>query len=185
METTMRKITFVALVTLLSAAAPFTTICAQTAPADAHHPGATPAASPMMADMMAKMMADHTNMMMLKHTEGYLASLRAELQITDAQSGPWTAYADTVRAIAKKTRAVMPMPPMAGMPPAAGAPATPEMPAMPKNWPDKLAANENALTGQLDALKAIRPSVVALYSVLTPEQKKIADELGAGAKGMM
>jgi len=141
------------------------------------------------------MMAEHANMMMLHHTEGYLALLKTELQITDAQGAPWMAYADAVRSVAKKAREAMPgmtpaagspaKPPMAGMAPAAGSPAKSPMAAMPTTWPDKLAAYEKTLTGQLDALKTMRPAVTALYAVLTPDQRKKADELGAGAKGMM
>ena len=59
------------------------------------------------------------------------------------------------------------------------------MPARATSWPDKLMANEKTLTAQLDGLKTMRPAVVALYAVLTSEQKKKADELGAGTKGMM
>ena len=183
----MRKIAFVVLATVLGTAVPFTIAHAQTAPVDAHHvdaaQGMKPMIDPMMAGMMSKMMADHSNMMMLHHTEGYLAFLKAELQITDAQSAPWAGYADAVRSVAKKAREAMPM--TMKMAPAAGSPATPAMPAMPTSWPDKLAANEKALNGQLDALKSLQPSVAALYAVLTPDQKKKADELGAGAKGMM
>jgi hypothetical protein len=177
----MKKIALVALATLLGMATPFTIVHAQTSPADAHHPEAAqamePMAAPMMAGMMSKMMADHANMMMLQHTEGYLALLKTELRLTDAQGAPWTAYADAVRSVAKKAHETMP-----GMAPAAGSPA---MAAMPTTWPDKLAANEKTLNGQLDALKTMRPAVTALYAVLTPDQRKKADELGAGAKGMM
>lgn len=180
----MKKISLVALSTVLGMATPFTIAHAQTAPADALRPDAAqamkPMAAPMMAGMMSKMMADHANMMMVHHTEGYLALLKTELRITDAQGAPWTAYADAVRSVAKKAHEAMP-----GMAPAAGSPAMPPMAAMPTTWPDKLAANEKTLIGQLDALKTMRPAVTALYVVLTPDQRKKADELGAGAKGMM
>lgn len=179
----MRKIAFVALATVLSLALPLAITRAQTAPPDAHHPdaaqGMKPKMDPMMAGMMTKMMAEHSNMMMLHHTEGYLAFLKAELQITEAQSAPWASYADAVRSVTKKAhddRSAMP---------GRGPSAMHAMAATPAPWPDKLAANVKALTGQLDALKSMQPSVTALYAVLTPDQKKKADELGAGAKGMM
>lgn len=183
----MRKIAFVALATLLSMALPLAITRAQTATPDAHHPdaaqGMKPKMDPMMAGMMPKVMAEHSNMMMLHHTEGYLAFLKAELQITEAQSAPWASYADAVRSVAKKAHDDMSA--MPGRGPAAGSSAMHAMAAMPTTWPDKLAANAKALTAQLDALKSMQPSVTALYAVLTPDQKKKADELGAGAKGMM
>jgi hypothetical protein len=187
----MRKISLVAMAAAgFVIAMPLAITHAQTAPTDAHRPDATqgtkPMMDPMMGGMMSKMMAEHSNMMMFHHTEGYLAFLKAELQITDAQSAPWTAYVDAVRSVAKKAHEAMPaMPGMAAAPGAPAMPAMPMMAAMSASWPDKLAANEKALTAQLDALKTMRPVVAALYAVLAPDQKKKADELGAGAKGMM
>ncbi len=183
----MRKISLVAMAAGFAMMLPLAITHAQTAPQDAHHPGATPGEKPamnsMMDGMMSKMMAGHMNMMMLHHAEGYLAFLKTELQITDAQNAAWTGYADAVRGVAKKAHPAMPA--MPGMTPAPGSPAMPAMPAMSLSWPDRLAANEKDLTAQLDAAKTMRPAVTALYAVLTPDQKKKADALGAGAKGMM
>lgn len=191
----MQKIALVALAAGFGMALPLTITHAQTAPQDVHHPdekqGMKPMMDPMMAGMMSKMMANHSNMMMLHHPEGYLAFLKAELQITDAQSSAWTGYADAVRSVAKKTREATPgMTPMAGMAARPGAAATPgtapmaAMAAMQASWPDKLAASEKALTAQLDALKTMQPAVVALYAVLTPDQRKKADKLTSGSMSM-
>jgi hypothetical protein len=183
----MRNISLVAMAAAgFVMAMPLSITHAQSAPTDAHRPDAAQGTKPIMGGMMSKMMAEHSNMMMFHHTEGYLAFLKAELQITDAQSAPWTAYVDAVRSVAKKAHEAMPaMPGMAAAPGAPAMPAMPMMAAMSASWPDKLAANEKALTAQLDALKTMRPVVAALYAVLAPDQKKKADELGAGAKGMM
>jgi hypothetical protein len=180
----MRNISLVAMAAAgFVMAMPLSITHAQSAPTDAHRPDAAQGTKPIMGGMMSKMMAEHSNMMMFHHTEGYLAFLKAELQITDAQSTPWTAYADAVRGVAKKAHEAMPG--MAAAPVAPAMPAMPMMAVMSASWPDKLAANEKALTEQLDALKSMRPVVTALYAVLTPDQKKKADELGAGAKGML
>ena len=128
---------------------------------------------PMMRSMMKEMMAvpaksdmGDPQTMMVQHTEGYLAFLKTELQITDAQGPAWTAYADIVRNLAQKSREVTP-----------GMTAMPGMIATPATWPDRLATREKALTSQLDALKSMQSAATALYGVLTPEQKKKADEL--------
>lgn len=188
----MRRIVLVALAAGIGMAAPLAITHAQTTPPGSVPPtamqGMQPKMNPMMAGMMSKMMSEHGNMMMLKHTEGYLAFLKTELQITDAQSAAWTGYADAARNVAKKAREAMPaMPAMAAMPTpatASGATAMPPMPAMQVSWPDKLAASEKASTAQLDALKTMRPVVTSLYGVLTPEQKKKADELMPNPAGM-
>ncbi len=177
----MRKIALAVLAVGFGMVVPLTISHAQTTPQS----GTPPNAMQGMQPMMAKMMAQHGSMMMMRdHTEGYLAFLKTEFQITDAQNASWTAFADAARSHAKKAREAMP--PMGGMmampatPGAAPTPAPATMPgmaAMQASWPDKLAAGEKALTAQLDALKTMRPVATALYAVLTPGQKKKADEL--------
>jgi hypothetical protein len=148
-----------------------------------HPPGAAPAPAappmtgmpgdqrgmmPMMHGMMGGMMqGGGLSHMMQHHTEGTLAFLKAELQITTAQEAPWTAFADAARATVKK----MPARPTAR----ADAPAS---------WPERLADREKALTAQLEALKTMQPAVAGLYAALSAEQKKKADALMAGGTGM-
>jgi hypothetical protein len=70
-----------------------------------------PAAGPMgggmgkMMDMMRPMMAGGMGMP-FEHVDGRIAYLKADLKITDAQSAPWNAFADTMRADAASMRAM-------------------------------------------------------------------------------
>lgn len=115
----------------------------------------------MMQGMMGGMMSGGLSPMMLHHTEGTLAFMKAELQITSAQETLWTAFADATRAAVKKMPAPAPLP---------------------AAWPERLEAREKALEAQLDVLKTYRPAATALYAALTPEQKKKADDLGVGGR---
>ena len=122
---------------------------------------------PMMQSMMSQMMAGHgmgsMHALMRDRTEGFLALVKTELQITDAQAAPWNAFADAVRAGAKKLREEGKMAPMAD-----------------STWPDKIAAHEKSLSAHLDMVRSVRAPASALYAVLTAEQKKTADALMAG-----
>lgn len=166
---------------------------AQSRPADdhnAHHPAQTAPAAPSGMDMkgrgatmggadMGRMMAMmHGGMMSggmmggmpLRHVEGRLAFLKAELKITPAQESQWTKFADTVRSSAKSTPAAMPM--MQG---GAQAPTA----------PDLLGRYEKALTSRLETVHALKSAFDPLYAVLSDEQKKAADELLTGPMGIM
>jgi hypothetical protein len=105
--------------------------------------------------------------MFLHHTEGALAFLKAELKILPTQDALWTTFADAVRTALKKVPA--------------HAPARPDPST---TWPDRLAAREKALEAQIDVLRALRPAVATLYAGLTPEQRKMAEELAGGGPGM-
>lgn len=146
----------------------------------AHHPpGAAPAPAttppggkpgmmqgmmPMMQGMMGSMMhSGGLSPMMLHHTEGALAFLKAELQITAVQESLWSAFADAMRAAVKKV------------------PARQEAPAA---WPDRLAAHEKALEAQQEVVRTYRLAATALYAALTSEQKKKADMFGTSGMGM-
>ena len=87
---------------------------------DAHHPAQTvtpaqpappSAAQGMMSGMrmmrmgmmrMMGMMGPGSGMSTIDHIEGRIAFLRAELKITDAQMSAWNAFADALRANARK-----------------------------------------------------------------------------------
>jgi hypothetical protein len=125
-----------------------------------------------MMQMMQERMAqqDTGGMMGSEHMEGRIAFLRAELGITDAQQPQWTAFAAALRAQAgtmKTMRGQM----MQG--------------GMPASWPDRLALEERTLSSRLDAVKAMEAPGRALYTALSAEQQKKADELmGHGMGGM-
>jgi hypothetical protein len=166
---------------------------------EAHHPAAAAPAAPgapgmgmsamggmdqmmggnmeqMMRTMMARMMSGDSmpnmgpmmgpraGMASLQHIEGQIAFYKAELHITDAQTTQWNAFADALRAGAKRLQAVY-----AGMSPGDGLPSV----------PDQLAKRRQWLTAELDTLQTIEPAAHALYDVLSPDQKKTADEMMA------
>ncbi len=136
---------------------------------------------PMMMQMMrARMMAGGMDMggampdmgppmargaMALQHIEGQIAFYKAELHITDAQAAQWDTFADTLRANAKRLQDAYKT--MAQQ--ATGVPSV----------TDQLTRRRQFLTAQLDSLKSTEPAAQALYAVLSPEQKKAADELMA------
>jgi hypothetical protein len=129
---------------------------------------------PMMRSMMSEMMAGSgmgpmagLGGMLVTRTEGALAFLKAELQITDSQEPAWSSFADSVRAAMKKFRD-----------------ATPASDAATGGWLGRLETREKMLTVQVDAVKAVRAAAAPLYAALTPDQKKKADELTMGARSM-
>lgn len=166
---------------------------------DPHHPDQAPGAAatapgtqaqpgmpmPMMMDMMSNMMKmmggggaqmgmgggmDNCAMMGAAHIEGRIAFLRAELVITDAQAKTWDAFADVLRANAKRVKeATMPM--MAN--------------AAPPQMLGQLEQQERMLAAKLEEVKATKAAYAALHESLTPEQRKTADELLKTHMGMM
>ena len=117
----------------------------------------------MMPMMIGQGMADHI--------EGRIAFLKAELKITDAQQPLWDAVADAMRASAQDMAAVMPL--MQSMMQPSG------------TLPEKLAAREKFMTAHLDALRKLKAAVEPLYTALSDDQKKTADQLMLGPTGMM
>ncbi len=125
---------------------------------------------PMMGMMGSRMMQ-----MMEGHSEGWLAFLKTELKITDAESAQWDAFADAVRANAKGMKDMH-----ASMM---------EQQSKSAALPDRLALHEKMLSAHLDAVRRLKSAVKPLYASFTDEQKKTADELmspmGMSPMGMM
>ena len=96
--------------------------------------------------------------------EGKLAFLKSLLGITEAQSGPWNAFADVVRAQAKSLAESQ----QKRMP----ASGQPEL-SLPQ-WVD---LHLETMEEHLAAMKKIKPALDALYQALTPEQRQKADQL--------
>jgi LTXXQ motif family protein len=129
----------------------------------------------MMRSMMRRMMSGegmpdmapmgpHAGIGGLRHIEGQIAFYKAELHITDAQTAQWNAFADTLRAGAKQLQtAYLAMMPGDALP----------------SVTDQLAKRRQLLTAELDSLQSIEPVARTLYDVLSPEQKKLADEMMA------
>jgi hypothetical protein len=104
-----------------------------------------------------------------EHIEGRIAFLRAELKITDAQLPQWNAFADALRANAKRMsgmRNTM-MQNMSQGGTSASAPA-------------RLDRMEKMMTAMLDAVKTTKAALGPLYAALSDDQKKVADELIQG-----
>lgn len=125
------------------------------------------------ASVAAMCAPDMAGMRAADHTEGRIAFLRAELQITEAQTPAWNAFAEALRGnvkeLAKGRASTMEATPTAGQ---------------------RLDSEEQRLAARLDGVRRIKPVFVKLYDSLSAEQKKTADELlapnvGAGTGTMM
>lgn len=115
-----------------------------------------------MMQMMGRMqdaMSGCMHMGALDHVEGRIAFLRAELRITDAQNAAWTVFADAVRAAAQKPG------------------SSPNVGTGPSALSDRIDAQERALTAKLDGVRALKAAFTPLFSKLSDEQKKTAEQL--------
>ena len=94
--------------------------------------------------------------------DGRLAYLKANLNITDAQTEAWNGYADVVRGRVGT---------MQGM-------GRSMVTAMQQGSAiERMEARITGMEAMVDAMKAVKPATETLYAVLTAEQKKIADAL--------
>jgi hypothetical protein len=96
--------------------------------------------------------------------EGKLAFLKSLLGITEAQSGPWNAFAEVVRVQAKSMAESQ----QKRMP----TPGQPEV-----TLPQWVELHLQMMEEHLAAMKKIKPALDALYQALTPEQRQKADQL--------
>ncbi len=108
------------------------------------------------------MHAGHMDAMPWHHIEGRIAFLKAELAIAEPQTAQWEAYAKAMRDGATAMKAAMEKHMASGPPQSA---------------PDRADAAIAAMTARLETMKASAAAGRALYAVLTPAQKKTADEL--------
>jgi len=122
-----------------------------------------------MPMMHGPMMGMGHMMGMAQHVEGRIAFLRAELKITDAQLPRWNAFAEALRANARR------MTEMQGM---MGQGAS-------LSAPERLDRMEKMMTNVLEAMRSTKAALTPLYAVLSDEQKKTADTLLQGPMGMM
>ena len=159
---------------------------------DAHHPAQTvtpvqPAPPSAAQGMMSGMPMMHMGMMRMMgimgpvggmatidRVEGRIAFLRAELKITESQMSAWNAFADALRANAKKLGEVR-----AAMMSRSGSGQ------QPLTLADRLDLQEQWLVARLEGTRAIKPAFVNLFGTFSDEQKKTANELLAPHMGMM
>ncbi len=128
------------------------------------HPGA-------MGSDMGHMMAERGGMgMPFEHVEGRIAYIKAELKVTDAQSAPWDAFADTMRADATAMKSMRDGILGSGMP---------------ATMPDRMAAQRKMMSARLDMMDRSEASTKALYAVLSEDQRKEFDQIMPGPMGMM
>jgi len=113
---------------------------------------------------------------MADHIEGKIAFLKTELKITDAQMPQWDAFADALRANARRISGMQATMMQGGMMDQGNAPLS---------APDRLDRMEKSMTAMLEGLKEMKAALAPLYAVLTEEQKKAADQLIHGPMGMM
>ncbi len=96
-----------------------------------------------------------------RHAE-ILASSEARLKLAEAQKPAWSKFVEAANAAHQSMFEKM-----------CGA----NKPAPARTLPQRLAREETMAQIKLDHLKAIGPSLLALYQTLSPEQQKIADHL--------
>jgi LTXXQ motif family protein len=153
---------------------------------------------------------DHMSRMMsmmhekLAHAGDRVASLKAELKITEAQTPAWNKFADALLAAAKsmeQSMEAMQQEMMQHAAPAAAAEQVakdyPDFGAVKKttggaegakavkDLPAKLEHHEKMLKERLVNLEAIKEALGPLYASFSDDQKKIADGLKIGPMGVM
>jgi hypothetical protein len=125
----------------------------------------------MMRTMGAAGVEGMGGMTTIDRVEGRIAFLRTELKITEAQTGAWDAFAEALRANAKRLGDVR------------GA-MMPQMNSA-QHAPERMGLLEQWLAARLEGTRAIRAAVTALYGVLSDDQKNTANEILAPHMGMV
>jgi hypothetical protein len=148
--------------------------------------------SPMTSQgWMGPMMMDPS-----QHVEGRLAFLKTELKITGAQTQQWNAYADALRANAKRMGEFMnemmstgEMGPGMMMGQGQAMMGNENMTAQGQrpnamSLPDRYDRAEQHMAAHMDMLETMKGPAIQLYGVLSEDQKHTADQL-LGPMGMM
>jgi LTXXQ motif family protein len=127
-----------------------------------------------MMQSMGMMGPGMGGMATMDRIEGRIAFLRAELKITDAQTGAWNTFADALRANAQKLGEVR-----ASM---MAKPGDPQPPA--STTADRLDLQEKWLLARLEGTRAMKAGFIKLDEVLSDDQKRTANDLLAPHMGM-
>jgi hypothetical protein len=127
-----------------------------------------------MMQTMGMMGPGIDGMATIDRIEGRIAFLRTELKITDTQADAWNAFADALRANAKKLDQLR-----ASMMPKSGD-AQQQAPAM----ADRLDQQEQWLLARLEGIRTMKAAFTKLNETLSDEQKKTANDLLAPHMGM-
>jgi LTXXQ motif family protein len=127
-----------------------------------------------MMRTMGMMGAGSVGMATIDRVEGRIAFLRAELKITETQATAWNAFADALRANAKKlgeVRASMMSQPAAEQ-------------QQGRTLSSRLDAQERWLVARLEGTRAMKAAFTPLYASFSDDQRKTADELLGPHMGM-
>ena len=127
-----------------------------------------------MMQTMGMMGPGTGGMATIDRVDGRIAFLRTELKITDAQAPTWNAFADAMRANAKKLgeiRASTTPKPGDAQPPAAA-------------MAERLDQQEQWLLARLEGTRTMKAAFSKLNETLSDEQKKIANDLLPPHMGM-
>jgi hypothetical protein len=126
-----------------------------------HHGSSAPTTQGGSVGCMEKMSG------MAQHVDSRLTSMRTKLKITDEQMPQWNAFADTMRDNARRmTEMHEKMGPAASM-----------------SAPERLDRMEKMTAGMMEAAQSTKAAFMPLYSVLSAEQKKVADALAPAGFG--
>lgn len=106
-----------------------------------------------------------------EHIDGQLAYLKTELKITDIQLPQWNIFAQAFRAETEKKAQLC----REAMQQARS--------GQTENFLDSMKSTEDQMAKRLDSLRAMRAAVQPLYTVLSKEQRKTADEIMKSAPG--
>jgi hypothetical protein len=109
------------------------------------------------------------------HTEGHLAFLKAELQISNRQEKAWTAFANSMRGIHKRMDDMK-----ATMGPGMMMDQGKRQPA-----PEAIQMHIHMMEDKLENLKTLQSATAKLYEALNADQKATTDELLVCCMGPM
>lgn len=101
------------------------------------------------------------------HIEGWIAFLKTELSITDAQQPQWEAFADALRDRAARMRELREELPA----------REEEKEEQPMSVVERLERWEKFAEASLEAVRSLNAAFKPLYEVMTEEQKQQADRL--------
>ena len=104
------------------------------------------------------------------YADGRIAFLKAELAITDPQKAAWDAYAEAMKRNLQNMQGMW---------------ETMKTVFEAKTPVERLDAHLAAMDARLGALKDMKPALAGLYTALSADQKKKADELLTGMGCMM
>lgn len=121
---------------------------------------------PMMAEMIGTMSID-AGAIPTDHIEGRIAFLRTELKLNESQTNAWNSFADALRASTQKLEAAKRSLTDRDAPNQTHVPT----PA------SRLDQQDRWLSARLDAIRAIKPALDGLYTVLSDDQKQAANDL--------